>query len=120
MAASKDGLAWELRGPGVKAMTEDEVITADGKRVAQGKTSPAAQEWADRMTQQYDALSGRDTVFAELRNLMDMCVIAALIQKEQLAEKAGLSIPLLLKSDSEMKVSSGNAPKMVAPQVSFL
>jgi hypothetical protein len=120
MAASDDGLAWELRGPGVKAMTEDEVITPEGKRVAQGKTSPAAQKWADKMTENYDALSGRDSVFAELRNLMDMCVIAALIQKEQLAEKAGLSIPVLLKTDSEMKVSSGNAPKTVAPQVSYL
>jgi hypothetical protein len=120
LAASKDGLAWELRGQGVKAMTEDEVITPEGKRVETGKTSPAAQKWADMMTQQYDALSGRDTVFAELRNLMDMCVVAALIQKEQLAEKAGLSIPLLLESNSEMKIGSGNAPKSVAPQISYL
>jgi hypothetical protein len=120
LAASKDGLAWELRGQGVKAMTEDEVITPDGKRVETGKTSRAAQEWANLMTKQYDALSGRDTVFAELRNLMDMSVVAALIQKEQLAEKAGLRIPLLLETNSEMKIGSGNAPKSVDPQISYL
>lgn len=120
LATSDDGLAWEIRGPGVKAMTEDEVITADGQRVETGKTSRMAQRWADLMTKEYDALSSRDLVFAELRNLMDMCVVAALIQKENLAEKAGLRIPLLMETNSELKVASGNAPKTISPEVSFL
>lgn len=120
MAASEDGLAWELRGPGVKAMTEDEVITAEGKRIKKGKTSPAAQKWADMMTKEYDALSSREAVFGELRNIMDMCVVAALIQKEGLAQRAGLSIPVLMNPDSELKLGSGNAPKTIAPEVSFL
>ena len=101
-------------------MTEDEVITADGKRVETGKTSRMAQRWADLMTKEYEALSSRDPVFAELRNLMDMCVVAALIQKEHLAEKSGLTIPLLMDTNSELKVASGNAPKTIAPEVSFL
>jgi hypothetical protein len=120
LAASADGLAWELRGPGVKAMTEDEVINSDGKRRETGKTSPAAQKWADLMTENYDALSGRDPVFGELRNLMDMCVVSALIRKEHLMEKAGLSIPLLSDPNSELKTEVWNAPKTIAPEVSFL
>ncbi len=120
LAASEDGLAWELRGPGVKAMTEDEVVTADGKRKELGKTSPAAQKWSDAMTTKYDALSGADPVFGELRNLMDMCVVAALMQKEHLWEKAGLSIPLLTDSSSELKTEVWYSPKSVTPEVSFL
>jgi hypothetical protein len=120
LAASEDGLAWELRGPGVKALTEDEIITSDGKRVETGKTSPAAQKWSDAMTDNYDTLSGKDTVFGELRNLMDMCVIAALMQKEHLWEKANLSAPLLTESTSELKNEVWHAPKSVSPEVSFL
>lgn len=120
MATSEDGLAWELRGPGVKAMTEDEVISASGKRTETGKASPAAQQWADRMTENYDLLAARDPVFAELRNIMDMCVVSALISKESLAERAGLSIPVLSTPDSELKLEVWNAPKLIAPEVSFL
>jgi hypothetical protein len=120
LAASPDGLAWELRGPGVKAMTEDEAIVGGGKRVQTGRTSFAAQKWADLMTDQYDSLAGRDPVFGELRNLMDMCVVAALIQKEQLAEKAGLSIPVLSDANSELKIEVWNAPKTIPPEVSYL
>ena len=120
LAASEDGLAWELRGTGVKAMTEDEKITTDGKRVETGKTSPAAQKWSDLMTAKYDALSGQDPVFGDLRNLMDMCVVAALLQKENLWQKAGLSTPLLTESSSELKTEVWHAPKTVAPEVSSL
>ena len=36
-----DGLAFELRGSGVKAMTEEDFIAASGKRAAQQKAGPA-------------------------------------------------------------------------------
>ena len=77
MAKSADGLAWQLRGKGVKVMTEDEVI-AQGKVAGTGKTSDAAQKWADNMTDKYDELSVAEPVFGELRNVMDLCVISAL------------------------------------------
>ncbi len=120
MAASEDRLAWELRGPAVKALTEDEVVKAGGQLEATGKTSPAAVKWANQMTEKYDALSGKISVFGELRNLMDMCVIAALLEKEGLWSKTGLEAPLLRRPDSEWKLEVWNAPKIVPPEVSFL
>src|SRR5678810_350745 len=77
MAKSADGLAWQLRGKGVKVMTEDEVI-AQGKVAGTGKTSDAAQKWADNMTDKYDELSVAEPVFGELRNAMDLCIICLL------------------------------------------
>ena len=49
VAKSEDGLAWELRGQGVKCLTEDDVIADDGD----GRSGPAAQvllaqKWADQ------------------------------------------------------------------------
>mgnify|MGYP002623515465 CR=1 FL=1 len=108
VARSEDGLAWHLRGDGVKAETEN----------PDGKVDPVAQRWADLMTEHYNELSVTDPVFGELRNLMDMCVIAALIKKEGLLEKADCKLPLLTSEDSMLMIDSWNPPKQVATQAS--
>ena len=51
-------------------------------------------------------------MFGELRNIMDMCVIAALIEKEGLMAKAGLQLPLLATPNSqELPTTSWSVPK---------
>jgi hypothetical protein len=82
LGKSADGLAWEIRGPGVKVMTEDEIIGEDGSVTGTGKVNPVAQKWSTLMTEYYDELAAKEPVFGELRNLMDLCVVAALIKKE--------------------------------------
>ncbi len=118
LARSEDGLAWELRGPGVKALTEDEFITAEGGVTQTGKENPIAREWADTLTEKYTELCEREPVFGELRNIMDMCVVAAVIEKEGLREKAGCNLPLLMAADSDLTVGRWNVPKTIATQVS--
>lgn len=121
LARSEDGLAWELKGPGVKAMTENEVVQANGDVQQAGTVDPIAQKWADMMTKQYDSLSAKDPVFGELRNVMDLCVVAALIQKEGLLEKAGIDMETLVSADqSDLQLDVWHAPKQVAAQCSFL
>ncbi len=120
LRASEDGLSWQLQGPGVQAMTEDDFVAADGTVTGTGRKSAPAQRWADLMTNKYDELSSSDVIFGELRNLMDMCVIAAVIEKNHLWEKAGLSAPILTDKDSPLKLAASNAAKQIAPEVSFL
>ena len=118
---SEDGLSWELRGTGVKAMTEDDIVSKEGQVAGAGRKGDLAQQWADLMTQHYGELSKKNAVFGELRNIMDMCVIAALIEKEGLATKAGLSIPLLTEASSELTTLAWyHVPKTVATQCSFI
>ena len=92
------GLAFELRGGSVKCLTEDTVFAAGGGKQQAGVSSPAAQRWADMMTSKYEALAAKEPVFAELKNVMDMAVVGALIVKENLAQKAGYSMPLLMNA----------------------
>lgn len=120
LARSEDSLAWELRGPGVQCLTEDEFIAEDGAVKGTGKANPVAAKWAKAMTDQYDDLSKKDAIFGELRNVMDMCVIATLIHKEGLLEKANLQLPNLLGSDSTVTYEAYAAPKHVPTQSSFL
>ncbi len=112
VAKSEDGLAWQLRGQGVKAMTETDFIE-NGKVTGTGKKDDIAQKWADNFTAKYDELSTKDIVFGELRNLFDLCVIAAIIDKEGLLEKASLDLPLITKKDSMLMIDSWNPPKTV-------
>lgn len=120
LAKSEDGLAWELRGPGVKVMTEDEIIGDDGSVKGTGKANKVAQEWSDLMTEHYDALSAKEPVFGELRNLMDLCVISALISKEGLLEQANLQLPTILGANEKLKLDVLYAPKSIATQCSFV
>jgi hypothetical protein len=121
LARSEDRLAWELRGPGVKAMTEDELVAADGTVQATGREDPIAKQWADRLTENYEKLAQKDPIFAELRNLMDMCVVAALIKKEDLAGLAGVGgFPLLTAATDGLAIEKWHAPQSVSTQCSYL
>ena len=120
LARSQDGLAWELRGQGVKAMTEDEMVLADGTVRGTGTTNPIAQKWADSMTAHFDQLCQKESIFGQLRNIMDMCVVAALIQKEGMFEKAHLHAPNLTGQSDEVILHTFNPPKTVEPQCSFI
>jgi hypothetical protein len=117
---SEDGLTWQLQGQGVKCLTEDDIANADGTVTRTGKSSPKAQEWANLMTKHFDALSLKNTAFADLRNVMDMCVIAAIIEKEGLADKVGLSIPMITSPDSELKTQIWAVPTKTAAQCTAL
>jgi hypothetical protein len=119
MLTDAEGLSWELRGAGVKAMTEDDFIAANGARERSGKASPLAQKWADNMTAKYEELSERDPIFGELRNCMDLAVIGALIVKERLAEKGACDLSYLL-DPSGTKVDEFDVPKQVDSKVSFV
>lgn len=111
VSRTEDGMGWEIKGTGVKAMTEDSLIEKDGNVKRSGKASPQAQRWADKLTEQYAALSAKDPIFGELRNAMDLCVVAALIRKEGLLEKAKCEIPTL--TGAELQIGRWELPKVV-------
>ncbi|HVX63871.1 MAG TPA: hypothetical protein VHC19_24830, partial [Pirellulales bacterium] len=114
-----EGLAWQLRGPGVKAMTEDDFVDAQGNRRQTGKANPQAQRWADAMTAKYDELSIKEPIFGELRNCMDLAVVSALIVKERLAAKAGLNLGVLMDVD-RLPTDEYLTPKRIPTQANFI
>ncbi len=114
-----DGLAWELRGSGVKALTEEDFLAAGGNLQHSGKASPMAQKWADNMTEKYAELAVADPIFGELQNCMELAVVAAVVVKDRLPEKAGYSMPTLL-DPSAMKTEVFNAPKQVASKTNLM
>lgn len=112
-----DGLAWELRGQGVKCLTEQDLVTEGGNREHTGKADPVSQKWADLFTAKFDELAREDSAFGSLRNVMDLAVVSALLAKEGLVEYAGLDMPQLMGG---VELQQYPAPRAVASQASFV
>ncbi|OHB75221.1 MAG: hypothetical protein A2W31_18700 [Planctomycetes bacterium RBG_16_64_10] len=112
-----DGLSWELRGQGVQCLTEEEFVQQDGTRQATGRAGAAATKWANNMTARFDELAAKDSVFGQLRNVMDLAVVAALIEKEDLRSRAGVDLPYLTHDGTVMQFCE---PTRVNSQTSFL
>jgi hypothetical protein len=119
LLASPDGLAYEIRGASVKAVTEEDFVTNSGARQRTGKTNPVAKKWADNMTAHYDELAAKDVVFGQLRNCIDLAVVGALIVKDSLPEKADCSLSVFLE-DEKLPFERFVAPEHVASQASVM
>lgn len=117
---SDDKLSWQLSGRGVKTMTENDLIGADGQVVGNAKADPMAQRWADLMTENYGELSQKFPVFGQLRNMIDLSVVATLIVQERLDETAGVDLDLLMGRGPEVPVAVFTAPAAISPECSFL
>ena len=64
-------------------------MSARGEHLPTGLSEPVNRRFADNLTQQYDGLAERDPIFAELRNIFDLAVVAALLRTQGLARSAG-------------------------------
>lgn len=111
-----DGLAWEIRGQAVRCLTEQEIMK-DGKKELAGKVDPTAQKWVDTFTAKFEELAREDSSFGQLRNVMDLAVVGALLTKERLNEKSGFQAPNLM---GEQQLDEYPAPRAVASQASFV
>lgn len=115
-----EGLSWQIRGVGVRAMTEAEIVDAQGNRKRTGQSGHLAQEWADAMSENFEHLAAQDAVFGQLRNVMDLCVVAALLEKEGLYRRSACECPTLRSPDSGLAHETWSAARQVATQCSIV
>jgi len=108
---SEDGMVWQIDGPGAKALTQ-----ADGK----AKEHPIATQWAENMTENFGALADADPIFGELQNVLDMAVVAAILNKHDLLTTAGLEIPTIVGTNDKIALPKWSVPEKVSTQCSFV
>ncbi|HET6424692.1 MAG TPA: DUF1598 domain-containing protein [Planctomycetaceae bacterium] len=85
---SPDRGAFEIVGSSVLCQSENQMLTADGKHLPTGQSEPLNRQFAENFTQNYGKLADRDMVFADMQNVFDMALVAALIRHERLADRA--------------------------------
>ena len=120
LSRSEDGLVWQLPRPTISVLTEDEIVSTDGQIAGTGKADPVAKQWADTMTTKYGELAKVDTMFGQLENLVDLAVIAALIEKEDLRQKSQCPAEILFANESKIQPERWLAPQSVPSQGSFV
>ncbi len=113
------GLAYALPQSGVKVMTEDSYLLDDGTLQRTEDANPAAKDWADRFGEHYTEVSEKMPVFAQLRCLMDLAIVAAIARDPQTMSTIGYDFPLLT-SDEALPVASYHVPQQIASQSSFI
>jgi len=83
LRVAEDRRACELLGRSVRLSTEDLAIGPDGRLVDRGgKAGGAAQAFATAFTARYPQIAERSPVFAQLRNGIDLLVLAAFMGRE--------------------------------------
>jgi uncharacterized protein DUF1598 len=109
--------AWHLRGQGVQCLTQSDFVNAQGqieRRDVQGKTAAA---WAKIMTERFDELCAHDSAFGHLRNIMDLAVVGALLERYALLDVAQLELPNILEAESMIRYP---APRPLATTASLM
>lgn len=119
VSVSDDKTVWKLNGQGVCTKTQEEFANQQqGDKAKKVKPNKLAKKWADTMTEKYDSLAKAEPIFRELRNLMDMSVVAAIVSRERLLQKASLNLPAIKGLDT-VSTPNWNVPQTVPTQCSF-
>ncbi|MCC7423209.1 MAG: DUF1598 domain-containing protein [Planctomycetaceae bacterium] len=74
---------FEIQGSSVKCLSENELITVQGKRIHTGKSEPTNRMFAQNFTNGYPKLAERDIIFADLQNIFDLSLASAIVARER-------------------------------------
>ena len=88
IAHNPDRSYFEIQGSSVLVQSENQFVNSQGQHVPTGISEPVNRRFAENFTQKYNELAQRDLVFADMRNIFDMALVAALCRQEKLHEKA--------------------------------
>lgn len=110
--ASSDRDVYELSGQGVKVLSENELLAANGKQVHTGKSEELNSAFAHNFTKHFPALAAKYPVYADLQNIFDLALVCSLIKAESLADRAGWQMSLF-DDPRQFVLSRGQAPKEV-------
>jgi hypothetical protein len=92
IAATSDGRAFAIRGRGVRVLSENERLAAEGQRVHTGQSDVWNRQFAESFTEHFDDLAHRYPCYKTLKNIFDLALITALVHQQQLAVSANWSL----------------------------
>ena len=116
---SEDSLAMELIGRSVRLVSEDEMVTAAGTRVVRGNKDRASERFVTAFTDKYPELAAKNPVYADLRNLIDMSVVAAFMQRNDYYGQSSWAMEIF-GTEQIFSVEKHTAPTQVETAVNAI
>ncbi len=113
-----DRLAFQLVGQRAQLLSQNEFANSSGERFTASTTLQTTEAWAKLFTEKFPQLAEESPVFAELQNLIDWCLIVALIDRERLTEKVNWT-PGLFADAEKLPHETGPVPKEVPAMVNI-
>ena len=110
--------AFRFAGPRVQLLSQEEHVGPQGQRSDAPFTRLSTRRFAQIFTEKFPKLAEVSPVFAELQNLFDLAVMAALLKKEGLPAEVGWKMTLFLDR-RRVKVEKGNVPREVPSAVNY-
>jgi hypothetical protein len=89
LQATSDRHAYELKGQGVQVLSENEMLNSRGERIHTGTSDTLNEQFAHSFTKHFAALAAKYPIYAELRNVFDLGLVAALLVSEDIPGKVG-------------------------------
>ncbi len=111
-----DDLAAELVGSGVKLISADELVAADGSRQKAGTVDAASKAFTESFTKNYAGIAAASPVFGQLRNVIDLSIVAAFMHQHKMPQTAEWPMKTFL-DEKAYPVEVLNVPKQVETAV---
>jgi hypothetical protein len=116
---SDDALAIELVGEGVKLANANEVVQRDGSRVSADRPDRASELYTMAFTRKYPEIADASPVYAQLRSLVDLAVVAAYLQEHDAYGRTLWGAEVLLDEGS-YTIENYAVPTHVEPAVNAI
>jgi hypothetical protein len=97
---SPDRNVFRIDGSAVLCQSEDEMISAKGQRIHTGQAHAANRVFASNFTDHYPELAAQDPVFADLQNIFDLALVAALVSDNRVPDRIGWDMGVFAASGS--------------------
>jgi hypothetical protein len=95
---SPDRTVFEIQGASVRCLSENQMLTAEGKHLPTGKAEATNRMFAENFTSHYGDLARQSLVFADTQNVFDLALVAALIRHEKLESRADVEFGVFAQS----------------------
>lgn len=103
---------YRLQGQGVKVLSENELLAAQGRRVHTGKSDDLNLQFANSFTKHFSTLSQAYPLYGELRNVFDLELALSIVRREGLMERIGWGAELF-SSDDALRLPKLSVPTEV-------
>ncbi len=115
---AKDHSAFAVCGQGVKVLSENERLSAEGQQIHTGESEIWNRQFAHSFTENFEALCVKYPIYGELRNIFDLALVCSLIREEDLAEKTNWHMTCF-GNPMAYQTELGLAPKTVESVVNY-
>lgn len=109
---TEDRNGFEFVGSSVLCQSENQFLNAQGKQVQTGQSEGSNLVFAQTFTAKYEELAKQDIVFADLKNVFDLSLVAAILQHEGAARNVGWDLGVFSNEGSYI-TTRHDAPREV-------